>query len=160
MHSVWSLSVNWPIINSLNENQQDSEPSLTWAKKQNKTAVVAYFFRPPVASALTRAEPFPFCCTVTCYPKDWPHRHCSWQKQGVTCTSGCIWSAWHLIQGDHLKLKLHFSPALTFSSFPPLVLSDTGLTKVLIRSLPQPHCVLSCLWGSAHHVPHHVSKLS
>ncbi len=60
----------------------------------------------------------------------------------------------HLSQGDHLKLKLYFSPSLTFSLFPSLIVSDTGLTKFLISGLPQPHCsLLLCLASVGEQLP-------
>lgn len=109
-------------------------------------------------------------CNITCYPKDWPNTI----APGINKVSPALVGLFdvgreggHLSQGNHLKLKLHFSSALTFSSFPPLIVSDIGLTKFLISSCPWPHCgllLLSCFsgraTGSAHHVPHDVSKLS
>lgn len=74
------------------------------------------------------------------------HRHCSWQKQHLHTRVGPFdldREGGHLSQGDHLK-----PPALNFSSFPLLIVSDTGLTKFLISGLTVVCCCVLPWWES------------
>lgn len=137
-----SLTVNRPLIDRLNENQQGSMRCLTLGKyQQQKKRSCNIFFRPPGSALIGWAVPF----GLRHHPKDWAVSTAPGKNKVSPAQVGAFdlhREERHLIPGSHLKPKLHFSPALTFSSFPPLHVSDAGLTKVLIRNLPPPHCGL------------------
>lgn len=158
MHSVCSLNVNWLIINSLNENQEESEPR--WTKKTRTNAVVARFLDNKLpqlwllwscslsaaASPVTlQTDPSPSLLAKTrCHLKVGAFDlHSIWFRE-------TIWS-WNCIS-VLLSLPLYFLHSLCqcADKGPHYEPSTASLWPV----------ALPCLWGAAHHVLHHVSKLS